>query len=72
MPAPTTEEMLEEVRLAILAIVKGGQSYVMYGSRQVTKANLRELLKYESQLEKRLHRETTGYNGVNTADFSEV
>lgn len=45
----TNEEMLEEVKNAIYAILIGGQSYKI-GTRQLTRADLKELQNLKNSL----------------------
>ena len=45
----TSEEMLESVNSAIVAITSGGQSYKI-GSRELTRANLKDLYKIKNDL----------------------
>lgn len=54
----TTKEMLEEVNGAISAVLVGGQSYKI-GSRNLTRADLRELYKMRNDLQAQLSQENT-------------
>ena len=54
-----TKEMLEEVNNAITAVLVGGQSYKI-GSRNLTRADLKELYKMKNDLQAQLSRGTTG------------
>jgi hypothetical protein len=61
MPVPTTQEMLDNVRIAINARIVGGavQSYTLPGGRSITSFSLTELQKLETSLEARLARESS-------------
>lgn len=48
-----TKEMLEEVNNAISAVLVGGQSYKI-GSRNLTRADLKELYKMKNDLQAQL------------------
>lgn len=52
----TTKEMLEEVDKAISSVLVGGQSYKI-GSRNLTRADLRELYKMKNDLQAQLSQE---------------
>lgn len=52
----TTKEMLEEVNGAISAVLAGGQSYKI-GSRNLTRADLKELYKIKNDLQAQLSQE---------------
>jgi len=67
--ALTNTQMLEEIRLGIEGIVKGGQSITIFGSRQVTRANLDELFKLEKLYQQRVLAESGSSHWLNTADF---
>ena len=49
----TTKEMLEQVNDAISAVMVGGQSYKI-GSRNLTRADLKELYKIRNDLQAQL------------------
>ena len=51
-----TKEMLEEVNGAISAVLVGGQSYKI-GSRNLTRADLKELYKMKNDLQAQLSQE---------------
>ncbi len=53
-----TKEMLEEVNNAISAVLVGGQSYKI-GSRNLTRADLKELYKMKNDLQAQLSQETS-------------
>lgn len=54
----TTKEMLEEVNGAISAVLAGGQSYKI-GSRNLTRADLKELYKMKNDLQAQLSQENS-------------
>lgn len=54
----TTKEMLEQVNNAITAVMVGGQSYKI-GSRNLTRADLKELYKIKNDLQAQLSQETS-------------
>jgi hypothetical protein len=66
---PSDELMLARIRNAIADILTGAQSYTIFGSRQVTRANLGELRALEQQYERRVLM-ARGWNGRNVVDFS--
>lgn len=51
----TAQEQLANVRAAITAVLKGGQSYTIFG-RQMNRGDLRELRRMESDLVTRVGR----------------
>ena len=53
-----TKEMLEEVNNAISAVLVGGQSYKI-GSRNLTRADLKELYKMKNDLQAQLSQEAS-------------
>ena len=53
-----TKEMLEEVNSAISAVLVGGQSYKI-GSRNLTRADLKELYKMKNDLQAQLSQEAS-------------
>lgn len=55
---PTTAEMLSQVNAAITAICVGGQSYKI-GSRELTRANLKQLYAMRNDLAAQLASEDT-------------
>lgn len=54
----TTKEMLDNVNAAIMAIAVGGQSYKI-GSRQLTRADLKQLYQIKNDLTAQLASENT-------------
>lgn len=52
----TTQQMLEEVKKAIFAVLVGGQSYKI-GSRQLTRADLTRLQAMKKELEAEINSE---------------
>ena len=50
----STEEMLKSVNNAIIAVASGGQSYKI-GSRELTRANLKELYMLKNDLTEQLN-----------------
>lgn len=59
-PMPTTtQEMLDSVNSAIMAIAVGGQSYKI-GSRSLTRADLKQLYAIKNDLTAQLAAENTG------------
>lgn len=54
----TTKEMLEQVNDAISAVMVGGQSYKI-GSRNLTRADLKELYKIRNDLQAQLSQESS-------------
>ena len=66
---PSDELMLARVRTAISDVLTGAQTYTIFGSRQVTRANLGELRALEQQYERRVLM-ARGWNGRNVVDFS--
>lgn len=54
----TTKEMLEEVNSAISAVLVGGQSYKI-GSRNLTRADLKQLYAIKNDLQAQLSQETS-------------
>lgn len=58
MPA-TTQEMLNSVNNAIIAIAVGGQSYKI-GSRSLTRADLKQLYNIKNDLTAQLAAENSG------------
>lgn len=62
-PLPTTnEEVLQEINNAILTVLKGGQSYKI-GSRQLTRADLKELYAMRKEIEAGINAEAAGNTG---------
>ena len=59
----STEEMLKSVNNAIIAVASGGQSYKI-GSRELTRANLKELYMLKNDLTAQLN----GDNGSHLID----
>ncbi len=60
MPAPTDQQLLDEVKSAILEIVQGrGASYTI-GGRQYTALDLDKLRSLEGELRARISRRRTG------------
>lgn len=55
----TPAELLENVNNAIVAITVGGQSYKI-GSRQLTRADLKELYKIKNDLQAQVAAENSG------------
>lgn len=53
-PKPTIEEMLDSVNNAIVAVTVGGQSYKI-GSRELTRADIKELYKIKNDLTAQLN-----------------
>jgi hypothetical protein len=63
----TKQEELDQINLAISAIYAGGQSYTINSggaSRQVTRANLKELLARKEELEDDIAAQTSGGAGI--------
>ena len=60
IPEITAEEMLESVNNAIVAITSGGQSYKI-GSRELTRANLKDLYKIKNALTAQLNNNTSSH-----------
>jgi hypothetical protein len=54
----TTQQLLDQVRAAISALLTGGASSYSIGSRTVTKHNIKELYELEKDLAIRVTRET--------------
>lgn len=54
----TTKDMLAEVNNAISAVLVGGQSYKI-GSRNLTRADLKELYKMKNDLQAQLSQENS-------------
>ena len=54
----TTKDMLDEVNSAITAVLVGGQSYKI-GSRNLTRADLKELYKMKNDLQAQLSQENS-------------
>lgn len=59
---PKNEEMLQEINNAILTVLKGGQSYKI-GSRQLTRADLKELYAMRKEIEAGINAEAAGNTG---------
>lgn len=55
----TTKEMLDQVNDAIVAVAAGGQSYKI-GSRNLTRADLKQLYNIKNDLEAKLSQENAG------------
>lgn len=55
----TTQEMLDQVNAAILAICVGGQSYKI-GSRSLTRADLKQLYSIKNDLTAQIASESSG------------
>lgn len=60
---PTNEDALREVNNAIYKILVGGQSYKI-GSRQLTRADLKELYAMRKELEAGINAEAAGDTGL--------
>ena len=60
---PTNEDALREVNNAIMKILVGGQSYKI-GSRQLTRADLKELYAMRKELEAGINAEAAGDTGL--------
>ncbi|MFC2475891.1 MAG: peptidylprolyl isomerase [Catonella sp.] len=60
IPEITAEEMLESVNNAIVAITSGGQSYKI-GSRELTRANLKDLYKIKNDLTAQLNNNNSSH-----------
>ncbi|MBQ9699501.1 MAG: peptidylprolyl isomerase [Lachnospiraceae bacterium] len=58
-PTVTKQELLEQVDNAIVAIAVGGQSYKI-GSRQLTRADLKQLYAIKNDLTAQLSQENSG------------
>lgn len=54
-----TQELLDNVNAAIIAIAAGGQSYTI-GSRSVTRADLKQLYTMKNDLTAQLQRQNAG------------
>ena len=55
----STEEMLQQINAAIMAIAVGGQSYKI-GSRSLTRADLKQLYTIKNDLTAQLASESSG------------
>ena len=55
----STEEMLQQINAAIMAIAVGGQSYKI-GSRSLTRADLKQLYAIKNDLTAQLASESSG------------
>lgn len=63
MPATPAQELLDQVRAAIVAVLTRGQDVTVSGKRY-TRANLSELRELRKELEGEVRRESTG--GIRT------
>ena len=70
MPLKTTLERLEEVQAAISSVMLN-QSYNM-GGRQITRANLNELIVLERYLEDKYNRESGAKTRILGVDFDAI
>lgn len=59
----STKDMLDQVNNAIMAIAVGGQSYKI-GSRQLTRADLKQLYAIKNDLTAQLSQEASGATGL--------